>query len=219
MRVSTDITQGTLPFESNQSLMGEPVEYHHDLQSYFWLTYLITCNCASPFNMRRDWNQEIARDQTRQRITPTLITNLAEIKTRGGDWKQVVEDHTLDSEDRSARLMSNFTISRFLAYNTFILAISSTETSILAMYRWVWPMWPNTFSIIDFRNATLFRGSRTSPRWMTRTVISIYPRCMLFTDIFLRLREPDNSYPPLDGYEQAITMSTSLPCCRNYAND
>ncbi|OJA08048.1 hypothetical protein AZE42_12849, partial [Rhizopogon vesiculosus] len=25
---------GTLPFESNQLLKGEPVEYHHDLQSY-----------------------------------------------------------------------------------------------------------------------------------------------------------------------------------------
>jgi hypothetical protein len=59
MRVSTDIMQGTFPFESNQSLMGEPVEYHHNLQSYFWLTYLITCNCTSPFNMRRDWNEEI----------------------------------------------------------------------------------------------------------------------------------------------------------------
>ena len=146
MRVSTDIMQGTLPFESNQSLMGEPVEYH-DLQSYFWLIYLITCNCAGPFNMCRDWSQEIARDQTRQRITPSLITNLAEIKTQG-DWKQVVEDHVLDSEDHSARLMSNFTISRSLAYNTFILAISSTETSILAMYRWVWLMWPNTFTFV-----------------------------------------------------------------------
>ena len=81
-------------------------------------------------------------------ITPTLITNLTKIKTRGGDWKQVVEDHVLDSEDCSARLMSNFTISRSLAYNTFILAISSTETSILVMYRWVWPMWPNTFTFV-----------------------------------------------------------------------
>ena len=85
-------------------------------------------------------------DQTRQRITPSLITNLAEIKTRG-DWKQVVEDHALDYEDRSARLMSNFTISRSLAYNTFILAISSTETSILAIYQWVWAMQPNKFTL------------------------------------------------------------------------
>ena len=100
MRVSTDITQGTLPFESNQSLMGEPVEYHHDLQSYFWLIYLITCNCAGPFNMRRDWNKEMARDAKRLPITPALITNLAEIKTRGGDWKQVAEDHALDSKGR-----------------------------------------------------------------------------------------------------------------------
>ena len=118
---------------------GEPVEYHHDPQFYFWLIYLITCNCASPFNMCWDWSQEIARDQMRQHITPTLITNLTEIKTRGGDWKQVVEDHVLDSEDHPARLMSNFTISRSLAYNTFILTISSTETSILALYWWVWP--------------------------------------------------------------------------------
>ncbi|KAG0695228.1 hypothetical protein DFH29DRAFT_814420 [Suillus ampliporus] len=48
----TQIMQGTLPFELNQSLKGEPVEYHHDLQSYFWFAYLITCNCASPFNTR-----------------------------------------------------------------------------------------------------------------------------------------------------------------------
>ncbi|KAG2045332.1 hypothetical protein BDR03DRAFT_843728, partial [Suillus americanus] len=46
---------GTLPFESNQSIIGGPVQFHHDLQSYFWLAYLITCNCAGPFNMRRDW--------------------------------------------------------------------------------------------------------------------------------------------------------------------
>ncbi|KAJ8580076.1 hypothetical protein M405DRAFT_716199, partial [Rhizopogon salebrosus TDB-379] len=49
---------GTLPFKLNQSLKGEPVEYHHDLQSYFWLAYLITCNCTGPFNMRQDWNKE-----------------------------------------------------------------------------------------------------------------------------------------------------------------
>jgi hypothetical protein len=29
--------------------MGEPAEYHHDLQSSFWLTYLITCNCTGKF--------------------------------------------------------------------------------------------------------------------------------------------------------------------------
>jgi hypothetical protein len=81
--------------------MGEPVEYHHDLQSYFWLTYLITCNCAGPFNMRRDWNQEMARDRAGRPITPALITYLAEIKTQG-NWEQVVEDHALDSKDRSA---------------------------------------------------------------------------------------------------------------------
>ena len=81
--------------------MGEPVEYHHDLQSYFWLIYLITCNYAGPFNMHRDWDEEMARDAKRQPITPTLITNLAEIKTQG-DWKQVTEDqiHTLDSKGR-----------------------------------------------------------------------------------------------------------------------
>ncbi|KAG1718665.1 hypothetical protein EDD22DRAFT_754416, partial [Suillus occidentalis] len=31
------------------------LEFYHDLESYFWLAYLITCNCAGPFNMRRDW--------------------------------------------------------------------------------------------------------------------------------------------------------------------
>ncbi|KAG1821811.1 uncharacterized protein BJ212DRAFT_1297122 [Suillus subaureus] len=39
--------QGTLPFESNQSIIRGPVQFHHDLQSYFWLAYLITCNCAA----------------------------------------------------------------------------------------------------------------------------------------------------------------------------
>ena len=157
MRVSTDITQGMLPFESNKSLMGEPVEYH-DLQSYFWLIYLITCNCAGPFNMHRDWSQEIARDQMRQRITPSLITNLAKIKTRG-DWKQVVEDHALDSEDRSARLMSNFTISTRLQYihsHNFIhrdLNPSNVSVGVADVAKHV-----------HFRSATLFRGSRTSPR-------------------------------------------------------
>ncbi|KAG2352212.1 hypothetical protein BDR07DRAFT_1384617, partial [Suillus spraguei] len=37
---------GTLPFESNQLIIGGPVQFHHNLQSYFWLAYLITCNCA-----------------------------------------------------------------------------------------------------------------------------------------------------------------------------
>jgi hypothetical protein len=88
MRVRTEIMQGTLPFESNQSLKGEPVEYHHDLQSYFWLAYLIICNCAGPFNTRRDWNKEMEYAQSGQPITPALIKNLAEIKTQG-DWMKV----------------------------------------------------------------------------------------------------------------------------------
>jgi hypothetical protein len=93
MRASTEIMQGTLPFRSNQSLKGEPVEYHHDLQSYFWLAYLITCNCAGPFDMRRDWNREIEICQSGQPITPALINNLAEIKAQGGNWKKVATDH------------------------------------------------------------------------------------------------------------------------------
>jgi hypothetical protein len=92
--------QGTLPFESNQSLKGEPVEYHHDLQSYFWLAYLIICNCAGPFNTRRDWNKEMEYDQLGQPITPALIKNLAEIKTQG-DWMKVATDHVLNSTEPS----------------------------------------------------------------------------------------------------------------------
>jgi hypothetical protein len=93
--------QGTLPFESNESLKGEPVEYHHDLQSYFWLAYLITCNCAGPFNMRRDWNKEMEIAQSGRPVTPALINNLAEIKTQGGDWMKVATDHALDSKGPS----------------------------------------------------------------------------------------------------------------------
>jgi hypothetical protein len=117
MRVGTEILQGTLPFKSNQSLKGEPVEYHHDLQSYFWLAYLITCNCAGPFNMRRDWIKEIEISQSGQPITPTLINNLAEIKTQGGDWKKVTTDHALNSKgpfassDASAAIPVNYQLS------------------------------------------------------------------------------------------------------------
>jgi hypothetical protein len=103
MRASTEIMQGTLPFRSNQSLKGEPVEYHHDLQSYFWLAYLITCNCAGPFDMRRDWNKEIEIHRSGQPITPALINNLAEIKAQGGNWKKVAADHALDSKGPFAR--------------------------------------------------------------------------------------------------------------------
>ncbi|KAG1786705.1 uncharacterized protein HD556DRAFT_1192853, partial [Suillus plorans] len=46
---------GTLPFESNASMLNTKVKFYHDLESYFWLAYLITCNCAGPFNMRCDW--------------------------------------------------------------------------------------------------------------------------------------------------------------------
>jgi hypothetical protein len=97
----TQITQGTLPFESNQSLKGEPVEYHHDLQSYFWLAYLIICNCAGPFNMRRDWRKEMEKSASGRPITTSLINNLAEIKTQGGDWKKVATDHALHSKSPS----------------------------------------------------------------------------------------------------------------------
>ncbi|OAX30534.1 hypothetical protein K503DRAFT_788389, partial [Rhizopogon vinicolor AM-OR11-026] len=93
---------GTLPFESNQSLKGEPVEYHHDLQSYFWLAYVIICNCAGPFNMHQDWDGEKDISGSGNPITPSLINNLAKIKTQGGDWKKVAKDHALSSKDPSA---------------------------------------------------------------------------------------------------------------------
>jgi hypothetical protein len=96
--------QGTLPFKSNQLLRGEPIEYHLDLESYFWLAYLITCNCAGPFNMRRDWNREIEMAWSGQPVTPTLINNLAKIKTQGDCNKvaTVPTDHALDSKECSA---------------------------------------------------------------------------------------------------------------------
>ncbi|KAG1774950.1 hypothetical protein EV702DRAFT_938686, partial [Suillus placidus] len=55
---------GTLPFESNASMLNTKVEFYHNLESYFWLAYLITCNCAGPFNMRRDWDSEIKLSTT-----------------------------------------------------------------------------------------------------------------------------------------------------------
>ncbi|OJA07889.1 hypothetical protein AZE42_02747 [Rhizopogon vesiculosus] len=93
---------GTLPFELNQSLKGEPVEYHHDLQSYFWLAYLIICNCAGPFNMCRDWRKEMEKSALGGPITTSLINNLTEIKTQGRDWKKVATDHALHSKSPSA---------------------------------------------------------------------------------------------------------------------
>ncbi|OJA12599.1 hypothetical protein AZE42_11996 [Rhizopogon vesiculosus] len=51
---------GILPFELNQSLKREPVEYHHDLQSYFgWPSSLLATVLAGPFNMHQDWNKEM----------------------------------------------------------------------------------------------------------------------------------------------------------------
>ena len=47
--------QGTLPFISNAVLQGCAHEAFSDLESFFWLAYLITCNCDGPFNKRRDW--------------------------------------------------------------------------------------------------------------------------------------------------------------------
>ncbi|KAG1744731.1 hypothetical protein EDB19DRAFT_1599359, partial [Suillus lakei] len=46
---------GTFPFESNTSMLNTELEFYHNLESYFWLAYLITCNCAGPFNMHCDW--------------------------------------------------------------------------------------------------------------------------------------------------------------------
>jgi hypothetical protein len=62
-------------------MLNAKVEFYHDLESYFWLAYLITCNCAGPFNMRRDWDGEIKLSATHKTITPSSITGLAEIKT------------------------------------------------------------------------------------------------------------------------------------------
>ncbi|KAG1895212.1 uncharacterized protein F5891DRAFT_1194419 [Suillus fuscotomentosus] len=74
---------GTLPFESNASMLNTEVEFYHDLESYFWLAYLITCNCAGPFNMRRDWDGEIQHFTAHKTITPSLINHLAKVKTYG----------------------------------------------------------------------------------------------------------------------------------------
>jgi len=54
--------------------------------------------------MRRDWNREIEIDRSRQPITPTLINNLAKIKTQGDCNKvaTVPTDHTLNSKECSA---------------------------------------------------------------------------------------------------------------------
>lgn len=64
-------------------MLNTKVEFYHDLESYFWLAYLITCNCAGPFNMRRDWDGEIERFTAHKNITPSFINRLAEIKTYG----------------------------------------------------------------------------------------------------------------------------------------
>jgi hypothetical protein len=53
--VTLTTNQGTLPFISNAVLQGCAHEAFSDLESFFWLAYLITCNCDGPFNKRRDW--------------------------------------------------------------------------------------------------------------------------------------------------------------------
>ncbi|KAG2112056.1 uncharacterized protein F5147DRAFT_572877, partial [Suillus discolor] len=68
----------TLPFESNQLIIGEPIQFHHDLQSYFWLAYLITCNCAGPFNMCWDWDGEMSLFNLSKSIKPSDIKHMAE---------------------------------------------------------------------------------------------------------------------------------------------
>ncbi|KAG1842405.1 hypothetical protein DFJ58DRAFT_732082 [Suillus subalutaceus] len=74
---------GTLPFESNASMLNSELEFYHDLESYFWLAYLITCNCAGPFNMCRDWDGELERFSANKSITPSFINHLAEVKMYG----------------------------------------------------------------------------------------------------------------------------------------
>ncbi|KAG2090496.1 uncharacterized protein F5147DRAFT_586688, partial [Suillus discolor] len=58
-----------------------PIQFHHDLQSYFWLAYLITCNCAGPFNMCHDWDREMKLFNLSKSIKPLDIQHMAEIKT------------------------------------------------------------------------------------------------------------------------------------------
>jgi hypothetical protein len=64
-------------------MLNTKVEFYHDLESYFWLAYLITCNCAGPFNMRRDWDSEIKLSTAHKTITPSIINGFTEIKTYG----------------------------------------------------------------------------------------------------------------------------------------
>jgi hypothetical protein len=64
-------------------MLNSELEFYHDLESYFWLAYLITCNCAGPFNMRRDWDGELERFSANKSITPSFINHLAEVKTYG----------------------------------------------------------------------------------------------------------------------------------------
>ncbi|KAJ8592078.1 hypothetical protein M405DRAFT_860051 [Rhizopogon salebrosus TDB-379] len=67
--------------------------------------------------MRQDWIKEIEISQSGQPITPTLINNLAEIKTQGGDWKKVATDHALNSKgpfassDASTAIPVNYQLS------------------------------------------------------------------------------------------------------------
>ncbi|KAG2122693.1 hypothetical protein BD769DRAFT_1360331 [Suillus cothurnatus] len=64
-------------------IIGGPVHFHHDLQSYFWLAYLITCNCGGPFNMYCYWDGEIKLFNQSRSIKPADIQHMAEIKTYG----------------------------------------------------------------------------------------------------------------------------------------
>lgn len=64
-------------------MLNTKVEFYHNLESYFWLAYLITCNCVGTFNMCHDWDSEIECFNAHGTIMPSLINGLAEIKIYG----------------------------------------------------------------------------------------------------------------------------------------
>ncbi|KIK37281.1 hypothetical protein CY34DRAFT_93035, partial [Suillus luteus UH-Slu-Lm8-n1] len=55
---------GTLPFAANEILDKNKAHVvTYDLQSFFWLTYLLYCNYMGAFNNRCNWRVELAANE------------------------------------------------------------------------------------------------------------------------------------------------------------
>ncbi|KAG1868539.1 hypothetical protein F4604DRAFT_1682186 [Suillus subluteus] len=107
-----DHVPGTPPFAANE-ILDEKKDHAaaYDLQSFFWLAYLLCCNCQGAFNNHHNWCAEIAANEKRpQRQKTSAITTSS---TSNVDLLSPAVVSSSDGTTASAAVHSSTSISTF----------------------------------------------------------------------------------------------------------